>query len=432
METKIGLHKSQIFLYLLLAFLFGSFLGQFFHPLPARILFYSAAIVSIATVTAFWGNWKILLSASLLLAAALGIWRFGSALPAIDERHLAFYNGSGQMEWEGIIAEEPDVRADKVNLAIKAVGINQVTSKQDPKISLAEGKVLVTVGRYPEYRYGDRLKITGKLEQPFESADFSYKNYLAKGGIYSVSYFPKISLVASGQGNLIKAQLLNFKQRFIDGLSRILPEPQNAFLAGLLVGARRAIPEGLLAMFKITGVTHIIAISGFNISIITRILGRFIQTHFGRRAALLITVLVVCGFVVITGAQASVVRAAIMGVVLVVGLNLGRMSRAFNILVLAGAGMVALNPQVLIFDVGFQLSFLATAGLIFFAETLERAFRKIPEIFELRSILAATLSAQIFVWPLLIYNFDQLSLISPLVNILILTIIPITIIFGFI
>lgn len=444
------LHKSQVFLILLLSFLGGVFAGQFGDPQASRISFFVLAIMAIVLVTIQWGNARIFLTASVMIAISLGIWHFQRSVPEINESHIAFYNDQEKLVWQGIVVEEPDVRQNKTNLTVRAVAlcdpdcsvsihrqnsqgpINGRATEEMVGGDLITGKVLLSVGKYPEYQYGDMLEISGKLETPFETDEFSYKDYLSKDDIYSTARFSDVKVVDRNQGHPAKAVLLDFKARFSSVLSQVIPEPQNSLLLGLLVGARRSIPEKLLDDFKTTGVTHIIAISGFNISIITRILGRLIQRLLGIRASLIISTLVVIGFVIITGAQASVVRAAIMGILVVVALNIGRASTMVNVLILTGAIMVAFNPRILIFDVGFQLSFLATAGLIYFADDIERVLSKVPKFFEIRSSLAATLSAQVFVLPLLIFYFDQLSIIAPLVNVLILPIIPWAMLFGFI
>jgi len=443
------LHKSQVFLILLLSFLGGVFMGQFVDPQTSRIAFFVLAIGAIVLVTIQWGNARVFLIASVVITASFGVWYFQKFTPEINENHIASFNDKDKISWEAVVVEEPDVRENRTNLTVRAAFIchpdenqdlvkdgwilNQVQDDKDARACVViQGKVLLTVGRYPEYEYGDLLEISGKLETPFETDEFSYKNYLSKDDIYSTARFSQVKVIDRDQGHPVKSALLNFKAKFSQTLSEVIPEPQNSLLLGLLVGARRSIPEKLLEDFKTTGVTHIIAISGFNISIITRILGRFIQRLLGIRASLIISTLVVVGFVIITGAQASVVRAAIMGILVVIALNIGRASTMVNALVFTGAVMVAFNPRILIFDVGFQLSFLATAGLIYFADDIEKVLHKVPKFFEIRSSLAATLSAQIFVLPLLIFYFDQLSIIAPLVNVLILPIIPWAMLFGFV
>jgi competence protein ComEC len=136
-------------------------------------------------------------------------------------------------------------------------------------------------------------------------------------------------------------------------------------------------------------------------------------------------------FTILTGGSASVVRAAIMGILVLLARHEGRMYNVRNALVFAGAVMIFINPKILRFDIGFQLSFLATAGLVWLAPVFEKALKNLPKIFGLREILTATLSAQLAVLPLLVVYFGQLSIISPLANLVILLFIPITMLVGF-
>jgi competence protein ComEC len=130
-----------------------------------------------------------------------------------------------------------------------------------------------------------------------------------------------------------------------------------------------------------------------------------------------------------TGASASVVRAGVMGTLLVYAGFIGRKSNIINALVLAGTVMIFLNPLILRNDIGFQLSFLATLGLVYISPIFEKWFVKIPEFF--RVLLAATLAAQVFTMPIIISNFGLLSLISPIANIAILPFVPVSMFLGF-
>jgi len=418
------LHSSQVLLLALVAFLVGIFVSAFLHPAVTRGFEILGLIIAVITVTVFFRNRTATVIALALFSIVFGVFRYQQSLPVIDSTHIAYFNDS-DIQWEGLVIEEPDIRSDKVYLTMKA---QKILSPQTREIG---GMVLLTVPRYPEYGYGEVLRVSGKIQTPFETEDFSYKDYLAKDNIFSTARFVQVQRISGNKGNIVKANLLAFKQYFSSKVSEVVSDPASALLLGLLVGERRGLPNDLLDNFRSVGVTHIIAISGFNISIITRMLGVFLQKKLGIRAAFFLIVLVVFGFVVITGAQASVVRAAIMGVLVVAAMNLGRMSRMGPALVLTAAVMVFLNPKILSFDVGFQLSFLATAGLLFFADRFEKFFSRIPEFFQLRTTLSATLAAQVAVLPLLIYYFSQISLISPLANLLILPVIPWAMLFGF-
>ncbi|MBI4054413.1 MAG: ComEC/Rec2 family competence protein [Candidatus Doudnabacteria bacterium] len=416
---------SQIFLVAASSFFAGVGLGSFIDPRLSRIFFYSSVILGTVFFTVKFKNRFASTLALMVVLFGFGAFYFNFRQVKIDQAHIASFNDSGKITWEGTVTEEPDWRGNKVNLTIAA------TKMSVPKEQAIVGRVLVTVAPYPEYAYGQKLVIVGTLETPFEEENFSYKRFLAKDRIFSVSFYPKMKALPGEGGNFLKKRLLNFKAAFMERLNQIIPEPENSLVLGLLLGARRTIPSDLQEAFKITGLSHIVAISGFNISIITALLGGFVVRRLGAKAAFLSSLLFVSAFVVLTGAQPSVVRAAIMGLLGVVALNLGRRTLAMNVLVVAALVMVALNPNLLAFDLGFQLSFLATSGLVLLGGVLEKWFAAVPNFLGLRTILATTIAAQVFVTPLLVFHFDRLSLVSPLANLLVLPTIPLTMLFGF-
>lgn len=319
----------------------------------------------------------------------------------------------------GVIVEEPDIRSDKIYLTLGKLSVN------DQHIS---DKILVSVYPYRNFNYGDRLVIEGEMLEPMVFEDFNYKNYLSRFGIDAVMYYPDVEIQASDQGNKIKSSLLLVKQKFVANLTNVLPEPQNAFLGGLLVGQKRSIPENLTNEFNKTGTSHIVALSGFNIAIIIFALD-WALVRFGRRTSLLANTGVILCFVILTGASSSVIRAAVMGAMILTAKNIGRLFHPTNALVSVCAVMLIINPKLLLFDVGFQLSFLALAGLVYLMPILSKVFSFVPRFF--KEFLVATLAAQIFTLPVLLYNFDQLSLIAPITNVLVLPIVPPTMLFGF-
>jgi len=205
-------------------------------------------------------------------------------------------------------------------------------------------------------------------------------------------------------------------------IEKILPEPQASFLAGLLLGFDKNIPKDLLENFNTTGTRHIIALSGYNITIIASlIMGFLLWLGFWRKHAFVIAVIAIIFFVLLTGASASASRAAIMGILVLISQQAGRLSNPRNLLASAAFLMLLKEPTVLFNNIGWQLSFAATIGIIYLSPCLKR----LPEI------LKTTLSAQITVMPLILFYFHQISLISPLANLLVLPIIPITMLVGF-
>lgn len=423
MEGKLT--KSRIFLYSGLFFILGVGVQSLFKiPLFFGYLVFLGSLIILILG---WRNQRLWLLGWLGLALFLGFWRYELSLPQPNANRIDFYNGQ-KIELIGVVTSEPDVRQDQTKLTVSSskLKINQPTEIK------VNGKVLVKTGLYPEYAYGDRLVINCELTRPEKIEDFNYDQYLAKEDIYSLCYQAKIKKIGSHEGNPIIDYLLRAKDYFIKIINRILPEPQASFLAGLLVGARRSIPAELTQAFNRTGTTHIIAISGYNITIIAGILISLAKgIGLGRKKSFWFIAAGIIFFVIITGAQASVIRAALMGFLVLLAGRFGRLSQVKNALVLAALVMLVINPKILVFDVGFQLSFLATIGLIFLSPILESYSISWPELYGIKGSLVTTVSAIILTTPLIIYQFGRFSLVAPLANVLVLPLIPWAMAWGF-
>jgi competence protein ComEC len=218
-----------------------------------------------------------------------------------------------------------------------------------------------------------------------------------------------------------------------ESLEKILPLPQSAILEALLFGKEENISKKLKEKLNLTGTRHIAAVSGMNITIISNlILGFLLWLGLWRNQAFYLSVILIIFYILMIGAPSSAIRAGIMAILFLTAQHFGRLSSSSRAIVFAATLMLFQNPLILRWDIGFQLSFLATMGIINLQEILSEKLKKIPDFLQLRSNLSATLAAQIFVFPILIYNFGQISIISPLTNIFILPLIPTITILGFI
>jgi len=247
-------------------------------------------------------------------------------------------------------------------------------------------------------------------------------------------YYPsKKSFIEDSAGRQVKVFLFNLKSKVTYQLNKILPEPHAAFISAILWGSRNALDETVKVDFQRAGLSHIVALSGFNISIIALALMRLAPYLFlSRRMAVLLTIMIITSFVIFTGAQSSIVRAALMGSGSVIAYQLGRRASALILLFVSGTVMVLLNPLILLHDIGFQLSFLATLGLLLFSRSLENWLNKIPNWFELRMTISATLSATIATLPILIMYFGRISVVSLLANMAIVPVVPMLMLVSFI
>ncbi len=447
--------KSKIFFYSLLAFAGGIFAGSFFD-IPKTIVL-AAALVCIALIAVFFRkdselvNFKITLASFLVIFFLLGVARYNAVhskqltLTKIAEASAQLNDPAQKHQIKavlyGYIDGEPVTKGDKQQFVFFAKEMDALSRR----IEINE-RVLVTARPYPEYEYGQNLKVFGELRLPSaiarptgeaqNSADFDYRSYLAKDDIFTVIYYPEISQddLRLGVYEKIKTGffrgIFKVKDAFEASINRSVHEPNAAFINGILLGSRAEIPADVKSDFARTSTTHILAISGYNITIIAAIFSWFFLFFFRRPVAFWFSVAGIAIFAVLTGAQASVVRAAIMGVLVLLAQREGRLSDPRNALVLTGALMIFISPRILRYDIGFQLSFAATIGLIYVAPLIKRYFEKLPSLFNFRETFVMTLSAQFFVLPLLIYYFKNLSLVSLPTNIIILPTIPFAMALG--
>lgn len=344
-----------------------------------------------------------------------GIIRYGLAFPRDSPARVEHYEGQATVI--GVIAAEPDIRLDSVRYIISAESVDEVS---------VEGRVLVKNDRHPQFAYGDRVQVSCKLARPEPIVDkitgqtFRYDLYLGLQRVYATCNQARITKLDSGQGNVAMAFILRGKQQLAEKISALWPEPEASFMAGILYGYRGGL-GGLNEQFSRTGVTHIVAVSGFNISVIATILiTAATYACVPRQRAFWLVSSAIVVFVIFTGASASVVRAGVMGIIALLAKYVGRSSRIGNVMLAAATIMVINNPLVLWSDAGFQLSFLSTLGLVYVGPLFEAWQKYLPNFLGLQESLLSTMSAIIATLPLILYQFGRLSIVAPVVNVLIL------------
>ncbi|KKT01434.1 MAG: internalization competence protein, competence protein ComEC protein, partial [Candidatus Peregrinibacteria bacterium GW2011_GWF2_43_17] len=362
----------------------------------------------------------------LVCGILLGVSRFFISMPDFaDVNFISYYNGSEEFYFEGEIVREIDTRVDSQYLTIEVV---------EPFYGLAYAKV----DRYPGYNYGDFVSVHGELQEPFIFEDFSYKDYLARYGIYSVLYYPSISVIEEGRGSLFWETMFFLKGKFEAALNEIFPEPTASLASGLLLGSRKGMPDEILENFRISGLTHIVAISGYNITIVIAFVGAIFSFMPKRKQIIFACVFVVL-FALFVGASAAVVRASIMGVIGLTAIWFGRQNVTLNAMILAATLMNLWNPKIILWDVGFQLSFMATLGIVYVSPTmkffcenrLKFLFSIVPESLGIRDALILTLSAQTASLPIIFNSFGRISWVAPIANMLVAPLIPLAMLFSF-
>lgn len=364
-----------------------------------------------------------------IFSAGLGMSRFD--LADFNKGDYALDKILGQeIIAEGVIIDEPDEREGNVKLIVLA---DKILNPTEEKL---KSRVIVTTDIYPQFEYGDRVSIKGKIVKPknFINEDgegFDYVSYLAKDNIFYQMFYPNLEFISNKHGSFIKRNLFIFKHLFLEKIEKVIPDPQASLLGGLVVGAKQSLGEELQDDFRKTGIIHIVVLSGYNVTIVAEAIMRFfsfLPYIFG----VSIGAIAIIFFAILTGGSATIVRASIMALFVLLARATGRTQTITRALFIAGFFMLLHNPKILVFDSSFQLSFIATIGLIYLAPKIEKYFHLVPTKFQLREFAMATVATQIFVLPMLLYKMGELSLVALPVNLLILMFVSITMFFGFI
>ncbi|NOH01373.1 MAG: ComEC family competence protein [Chloroflexi bacterium] len=374
----------------------------------------------------------ILLPVVLFLGSAYHQFR----QPTIDAFHIAFYN---DREYEllitGSLAEPPDYRDKYTNLKLNVEAVD--TGDGDLPVS---GAILVRVPPNEMYEYGERIRVRGLLKTPPENEEFSYRDYLARQGVYAYMSNAEATRLPGSGGNALFIPVYYLKERLLENTYRLFPDPEASLFAGILFGVDTGLPKKLQDAFKNTGTAHIIAISGFNIAIIAGLFFSIFKSLLrDERLGAFVAVVFVFLYAFLVGGDPAVVRAAFMGDVSLFARQVGRRNAGMNTLAFVALIMALINPLTL-WDVGFQLSFLATLGLILYAEPFSNYTASLiakltredtgAVVRIVNENIILTLAAQVMTIPIMAYYFNRISLISFVANPFILPVQPVVMVLG--
>jgi len=390
------------------------------------------ALVSAPLAAAAWRRQARLAFYALALPAlfTVSVARYQASGPHVASDAVGHYNDGVEMRMRGVLRDDPDVADTSQLFAIDARHV-QVRGEWLP----ASGGVQVRTGLLPRYRSGDVLELEGKLESPPALKGFDYAGYLARRGIGSVMAYPSARTIGHEDDDVVRATILHVRRGLSRALALSLPEPQASLAQGVLLGQRSALPRGLADDLNATNTSHLVVVSGENVVLVSAYVALALSWVVGRRRALVLSILAVVAYATLIGLSPPVLRALIMGILMVVATIAGRRSAALSALLFAAALMIALQPQT-IRDVSFQLSFAATAGIMFLASPLRRwSIVAVARALRLETVprwagtflaepLAVTLSAIFATAPLLALNFGRVSLVAVPANLLVVPLFP--------
>ncbi len=360
--------------------------------------------------------------AGLAVGLALGAVRGGSvALPA-GQGSVPGLIGRGELRLVGTVVDDPRPRGSSQQVVLEEI----IAARAEGSAHAVRGRLLATLPRAVPLAVGRRVALWAEVEAPAAFDGFDYPAYLARQGIGGLVRVRE-ARVLDGPARAGLAEVAATVRRWLlGGLNEMIPEPEAALGAGILLGVRTSIAPEIASAFATAGLTHVVAISGWNIAIVAAIVASLArpleERRGGRWLAPATAGAAIAGYVILTGASPSVVRAALMAGAMMVARLGGSRAHAASALALAAFVMLLAAPTVL-WDVGFQLSALATGGLILFAAPIEARMARWPAW--LREPVALTLAAQLTTLPIVVGSFERLSLVAPLANVVVVPLVPI-------
>ena len=418
--------QKRVFITICFGFTFGIFIRSYIS-----LDFYSVLLLSIISFMLFLFFYFVsksklgILASIFILVFSFGVLRFHIADQASLKSEAILSDSVGQkVSLTGIITEEVSQKENSQSLTVEVEKAGETTD------------ILLSVGLAEDLKYGDKINFSGVLEKPEnfvtdQGKEFDYVNYLRKDGILYVMKYPVIDVVSSGNGSKIKSTLFAVKEKFMEKINYAIPDPENLLMGGLILGEKSSFDQALRQSFVDTGTIHIVALSGYNVTIVAEWIMK-IFAFLPKNMGISLGIFSVLLFVVMTGANSTALRAGIMATLALVARATGRNYDVARALILAGVLMILINPFLLVFDVSFQLSFIATVAVIFLAPKIEKHFLWVTPRLGLRDIITVTCAAYIFVLPFILYEMGNLSIVALPANVLVLPFIPLTMILGFI
>lgn len=412
------MNGSDALICLCLSFIGGILFASFFV-----VSFFWGIFICIAgliLIGTFWERKGTVVAGLCFIVLFLGAADFNYHFSQIKRSSLIDLNGR-EVSLAGVVFKEVEKGFNKSEMVV-----------------LVDGeKVLVATDKYTAVGFKDEIKMTGKLEIPQKKDGFDYAGYLAKDGISATMYFPQIEIVGKGNNENIFEKMVSgmhsLKEKMGEEMRNYLPVDLSPVMEALILNNDGKMTKETKADLSRSGLSHIIAISGSHIVVFSAMLFEaLLFLGFWRKQSQVLAIVFTFLYVFLAGMPASAVRAGIMVSLLFLAQIMGRQSFNLRTLVLAAFLMLSFNPLLLKFDLGFQLSFLAVAGLILagpvFNGWLNRMFKNRFDF--IRELLAMTLSAQVFTIPLLIYSFGYFSVVSLVSNILTVPMTPLLMALG--
>lgn len=348
----------------------------------------------------------------IVICAVFGLWRFDISVPSIVNSQTG--------EFTAVLTEVED----------GFYGKQAIVSLNAPMLNGTRG-ISVQIPLKQSVPFGSKIRFACSLKPIEQKADeldrrFAYRLHKAQA-----QCSPKELVTVSGPA------WWDIRQSFADlrvwtnrRIASVLPGEEGMLIAGMLYG-ERGMSQKSNDLFRRAGLTHLIAVSGSNITIVASIVFA-VLLGFGlwRRQAFWMTTIILAAYVTFTGFSASVARAAVMGWLVLLANHVGRRPRTWHVLLVSAFFLCVLDPWMLAFDAGFALSFLATIGLMIWSPILNEKLNFVPALGGLREAAATTVSATLMTAPYMAFAFEKISLAGLITNLVAVPLVPWAMLFG--
>lgn len=344
-------------------------------------------------------RWLVGITSLIFFGFLLGWWQGGNTLYLLRDYEEVY----GEKLILEVKADSDGAYDDRGQMIFDASHIEVIEPFQHDMV----GRITIAGFGTSDIRRGDTVRAEGKL-------------YPTLGGKQARMTFAQISVVARTESLVEK-----IRRKFLASLRTVLPEPQASFGTGLLIGQTRELPDDYVEILRTVGLSHIIAVSGYNLTIMADIFSKRVNKKSKFRG-LILTLAFIGLFVLLAGTSASIARAGAVSTLVAIATYYGRKFKPVLLILLVAAGSALLNPFNVWGDVGWYLSFLAFFGVLVVSPVIEKRFWKKKEPKLLSKIVLESFSAQIMTVPYVLFIFGQLSTVSLLSNLVVLPLIPLT------
>jgi len=427
LTTKMNKPIYGITLFFILGIIIGRYLTLPFLPLYlGLIVLFVLTFVLYLKKKEKWTGYSL-----FLITLLIGIVYFYYVYYPHSSDHIAGYAPSQEkVTVIGEVVSRPQLKERRIRFILEAQKI--ITEGEEGQEKTTQGRIWV-VSYFPleNYDYGDTIRLEGRLRLPEEAREkgaFDWPRYLSYQGIWVELAIGMVTVVKRGGGNPLIKWAHKSRDWMVRVIEHTLPEPHSFVLKGIMLGDKESLPPGVQESFLRTGTGHILVVSGLHVGLILLLLLILFRVlALPSRLAFFVAMPILGYYALLTGLRPPVIRATLMVIIGLTSLTIGRDTPLLAILSLTCLIILLLNPLAL-FSASFQLSFLAVAGIVYFTPYLEIKLKRLPSW--LKRPLAISLSAQLFILPLLAFYFNRLPLIGVIVNLIVTPLITIVLALG--